>query len=1351
MSFTFLRHLSVMICAWLICAVQPGYSQNLVFQSQRIEFQEGLASRNINVFFEDSKGFMWFGTNEGLNKYDGHRLSLYDESNALASNYISQIAEDKAGRLWLLGDDPNFPGQKVLQIFDPVNETAVLFNELFPDAPFDLTKAVAINSDFDSSNLWITIENQGVFHYEEGKFKNIWRPKNLPEEVKIQRTLSGHHSLWLFVDHSVLKIEGDSVKTTTKRDTEFFGQPPLAASKDGDIIFAVDLRLTQNLNQTDSLFLDLNNQRLRTGKKNFLLGRRLLGLDAYQKHIWTDSANYVYVHDFDLNLLAKFQTDSPLFVPPKFLTFTPNGIGWLNVDDGVLMVHLANQKFRNYLTNIKIFDQNGYSARGIYVEGDTMYSNGLGFSYKTNLKTGEYEPFGPNTGFYGVMWDQEAFKRLALVKDSEDNLWYTDEAFRVAQYDRKQKKFTDYSYRKSALDSFRTRSIDYSVHWAAIFDQNKTLWLGRRAGMAFKKPESAYLENFENYGEYTELRNAGVFSFYENKDGIWIAAETGLYLMSLNGQILKRYCQQGKYHLPYNNLVHIREDAEGNLWLASRGGGIIRLDTKTGQFEQWTTKQGLSDNVVYATYEDDFGFIWASSNRGIMRIRKGDFQVSTFLEGDGLNTEEFNTTSHFQANDGRIFFGNIDGITVFQPADFMEDAAAKSIHLSKLEIQNRSDGLYANATQKLSESNAIVLSPNELGFNLQFSLLDFKGANYNSYSYLIEELDGDWHFIDEPEVRINALPYGNFTLKIRGQSLRGQWSETLSLPIRVIKPFYLRWWFLASLFFAVATIVWLLVKARIKNLKKQQERLEIEVEKRTEQIRQQAEELKSMDRLKSRFFANVSHELRTPLTLILGPISSLIKKDIPEQIKHDLLRVERNANSMSNLVEEILDLSKLEANQLSISTEPTLVKEYFEILFTNFLSQARLKDIHYNYQFSGNEQVSVQLDQRIVNRIVTNLLSNAFKFTPSEGEIHLRVKLNTGSIEVEVSDTGVGISQADLPHIFERFFQTKDTTKAVQGGTGIGLAMSKELAQLLGGSLNVLSQENEGTTFVLSLPCEESRSIDQEVKKPDVEVVSKELVNEEDAEWLVKSDLLIVEDNLDMQAYLREVLSDFSSIEVAHHGKDGLKKLKTSKLPDIIISDMMMPEMDGLEFLETIRKNPDTYDIPLLMLTARSAEEDKMRAFTLGVDDYLLKPFSVDELKARLKNLLKNAIARKKARLNEETEEQQPLPEQRNSWLSELNEIVEKHVHEVDFNIATVAERIGLSERQFQRNLKKATGLTPVVYLKEIRLQMARNYLEGKSFTQVSSVSEAVGFTSTAYFSKLFKERFGKLPSDYLN
>lgn len=1353
MPFTCFRRLSGMICVLLFCAVSIGYGQEFVFKTKRIEFEDGLASRNINCFFEDSKGFMWFGTNEGLNKYDAHRLELYDDSNGLVSNYISQIAEDPDGRLWLLGDDPNFPGQKALQIFDPINEKAFLINELTSEIPFDLTQVIGINSNYDISKLWITVQNQGVYLYENDQFKNIWKPEGEFDGIRVQRTLSGQNHLWLFADHNLIKIGQDTIETTRKRDIEYFGQPPLAATKDDDIIYAVDLRSTSNHSKTDSLLLELNHKRLVLGKRNFLEGRRLIALDPFQKHIWSDSASFVYIHDFELNVLAKFETKEPLFVRPKSISFTPNGIGWLNVDDGVLMVHLADQKFRNYLTGLRIFDQTGYSARGIYVENDTMFSNGLGHSYKTNLKNGEYSQFGPITGFYGVIWDQEAFKRLALLKDADGNLWYTDEAFRVAKYDKEKKEFTDYSYQTTAIDSFRRTGIDYSVHWSAYFDKKNRLWLGRRAGLAFKNPEKDYLENFENYGQYTELRTSGIFYFHENKQGIWIAAETGLYLMNLDGELLRRYCQQGEFKLPYNNIVHIREDIEGFLWLASRGGGIIRLNYKTGEFEQWTTKQGLSNNIVYATFEDQFGYIWASSNKGIMRIRKSDFQVSTFLEGDGLNTEEFNTTSHFQAEDGQIFFGNIDGITAFQPADFIEDSSSKSIHVSHLDIQKKSDGLYTNASSKFFELNTIRLSPNELGFNLQFSLLDFKGAEYNSYSYQIEGLDGDWNYIDDPLIRINALPYGNFKLKLRGQSLRGQWSEVLIIPVYVIRPFYLRWWFWLSLGFLVFGLTYWVVKARIKHLEEQQVRLEKEVANRTEQIRQQAEELKSMDRIKSRFFANVSHELRTPLTLILGPISNLVKRDIPEEIKHDLMRVERNANSMSNLVEEILDLSKLEAKQLSINTEPTLASEYFEVLFTNFLSQARLKDIQYNYHFNGDKDISIQIDQRIVSRIVNNLLSNAFKFTPTEGQIHLSVHLDITELVVKVVDSGVGISKNDLPHIFKRFFQTKDTQKTIQGGTGIGLAMSKELTQLLSGNLEVTSEENEGTTFTFTIPRVDSKRKERVIHAEIQEEVEEETSLTESNTWIQNAKLLIVEDNLDMQEYLREVLVDFKELLVAHHGKDALKKIESGFQPDIIISDMMMPEMDGLELLKIIRDSPAMYDIPLLMLTARSAEEDKITAFTLGVDDYLLKPFSVEELKARLKNLLKNADIRKKIKLTdpEDINHTPQLHSERQNWLNEIRDIVEKHVHEVNFNIANVAERIGLSERQFQRNLKKATGLTPGTYLKEIRLQMARNYLESKAHTQVNAVSEAVGFTSTAYFSKLFKERFGKSPSEYLN
>ena len=547
------------------------------------------------------------------------------------------------------------------------------------------------------------------------------------------------------------------------------------------------------------------------------------------------------------------------------------------------------------------------------------------------------------------------------------------------------------------------------------------------------------------------------------------------------------------------------------------------------------------------------------------------------------------------------------------------------------------------------------------------------------------------------------------------------------------------------------------IKARIRRLELAKNKLEEEVQARTETISAQAEELKKMDEIKSRFFANVSHELRTPLTLILGPVAGILDNNkLSQEMREDLQRIERNGRSMSNLVEEILDLSKLEANKLQVSEMPTGVKEYFGVVFGNFLSQARYREMDYEFRYEGNEQLNVLLDQRIVDRIVNNLLSNAFKFTPNEGRVSLEVQEGEHQITIKVGDSGAGISQEDLPHIFDRYFQTKDTNKPIEGGTGIGLAMSKELTQLLKGQLSVESTTQSGTVFKLVIPKKEVQpNLLPNAQQPvSVQNEPDEPLKPVD---LGKCQLLIVEDNYDMQRYLKQVLKDFEGIALANNGKVGLEKLKNDALPDIIISDMMMPEMDGLEFLKRVRQQTATRNIPLLMLTARSAEEDNMEAFWLGVDDYLLKPFSVEELKARLKNLLRNAEYRKEAQAKEASSTTETptasddFHEKDKALLKDIEQLTRESVHRYDFNIGNVAQELGMSERQLQRKLKAITGYSPQVFVKEVRLQMARQYLETRNFRQVKDVSQAVGFSSSPYFSKLYKERFGKLPGAYFN
>jgi len=1341
---------AILICIGnLLCL--PAEGQKYQLETKRIEFEEGLVSRTIDIFFEDSRGFMWFGSKAGLNRYDGNRLTQFTTDNGLLSNAIDRMAEDDQGQFWILSKDP-IASRTIIQVFDPLLGKAKNLQEyLDVTAPFAESEVIGLGSHIDSPVLFILLKNSAIYQYSNHQF-TLFRKKSAEEIQKVPRTIHyGKESVWLSDVRQMIRVNG-LLDSDTLPFNNFAVVGPSDIGQNNELFYNLASPVPRQGSSTDQ-YLYLDGKLLYQQEKNFMNGRRLLGMDAYNGLIWTRDSigGLVRLFNSELNEVMQFHPGLILYSRPNYIKFNSKGIGWLSRSGGVLMVRAKPKKFSNYLSGMNVFGQTGYGARGLRIEGDSLLTNGLGPSYKINLNTGERREFGPSGDFYrGGGGDQALLKRLVMHRDQNGDLWYTDESVRVAVQYQGTGPFRDYTYPRHIRDSAARQGRDIQVHWSAHMDRHNTLWLGRRHGMAYLKKDSSHLQSYRNYGGFEELEQASVFAFHENNEGLWIAATTGLYLMKKDKIIRRFYHDQNSSSLPANQIVHIREDETGALWLASRGGGIIKLSPDRSSYQQWTTDQGLVDNVVYATFEDDFGFLWASSNQGVMRIRLADMSVSVFKKAQGLIHDEFNTTSYYQSEDGRICFGSIDGVSCFKPKDFVEQAGTvQAVHWTGLQKQSRSDGIYHSSRDGIFDQNRITINPSELGFILDFTLLNYFSQVQGSFAYMIEGLDADWNYISEPSVHINALPYGSYQLKVKGQRASGYWTDARSVTLHIAKPVYLRWWFLMSLTIMLAAIVLLFIKRRIANLKKVQLRLEIQVAERTEQIREQAEELKKMDKLKSRFFANVSHELRTPLTLILGPVASMLEnEELNEKGEESLKRVLRNGQSMSNLVEEILDLSKLDAKELEVSPRFTAVEEYFEVIFTNFLSQANYKDIAYQYHYEGEKGLTLMLDQRLVNRIVSNLLSNAFKFTNDGKAISLKVNSTSQDLLVEVTDSGVGISDKDLPHIFDRYFQTKETEKPVQGGSGIGLAISRELAELMDGDLKVTSTLNQGSTFSLRLPKTVYQGEFKLLEEIPADVEAEELQESE----LVfgQSKLLLVEDNADMRDFIKSELREFASIAEAGNGAEALVMLKEGLKPDLIISDLMMPVMDGMAFLKEVRSASDTGQIPLLMLTARSAEKDKLEAFSLGVDDYLIKPFSVEELKARLKNLLRNAKIRLDTQ-EEEPSKMQPHIAQDQELLKSIERLTQEGVHKNDFNIANVAREAGLSERQLQRKLKAQIGMSPVTFVKEVRLQMARNYLEEKAYLQVKDVSKAVGFSSVPYFSKMYKERFGRLPSSYFS
>ncbi|MEL6942688.1 MAG: ATP-binding protein, partial [Bacteroidota bacterium] len=514
--------------------------------------------------------------------------------------------------------------------------------------------------------------------------------------------------------------------------------------------------------------------------------------------------------------------------------------------------------------------------------------------------------------------------------------------------------------------------------------------------------------------------------------------------------------------------------------------------------------------------------------------------------------------------------------------------------------------------------------------------------------------------------------------------------------------------------------------------------------------------------LKSNFFANVSHELRTPLTLLLGPIGSVLKSGDLDQRNFSLLqKAQQSGKELLKMVSSILDLSKLEAQKMEVDWQPVLLFPLVRRISTNFESQAEIKQIQYTFNYRAEGDLFVEIDQEKLSIFLKNLLSNAIKFTPANGKVRMIVEDLGNKIQFTVKDTGRGIPDEDVAHVFDRFYQTKQANKAVEGGTGIGLALCKEYTQLMGGDITVKSQLNIGSTFIAT------------IARREVLQATPNMVDMESSDILTPSSLapkvnpsnhtatsiLVVEDNSSLRDYLYTILSPHYRVSLAENGVKALAFLQESKeidLPKLILSDIMMPEMDGYQLLEILKSKEKFRALPTIMLTARADAQDKLKALRIGVDDYILKPFEEEELLVRIQNLLSNYQVRSEttkliSEHNQSTENTSSISQEDQAWLAEVESHLQKQLSNSSYSILQLSFDIALSERQLRRRLKQLVGLSPSQYFKLIRLQNARQLLEQKRYKTVSQTAAAVGFQDTGAFSRNFTKQFGRKPSEYIN
>ena len=1039
------------------------------------------------------------------------------------------------------------------------------------------------------------------------------------------------------------------------------------------------------------------------------------------------------------NILAE-QPSNIGFVDESFFDKDQNL--WLATNNGLVLIKFKKILFKNYLNELTTFLGHPFQTRGMAQTADSiLWVGGLGKFRRLNLNTGESHKY-----------DELTLNRDVQLVD--ESIWISEEYSNVFQLnpETNELKIFDYSNKEKATGQ------EPHQHWKFHKDKWGNLWAGSLKGLTLIDTNSTVLNPLANTEAMQTLEGADVIDIYENDKGLWLGTSKGIYLFDPETQaILKHYHTEGdvEYRIPHNDIAHIYEDSKGVFWLASRGGGLIKWHPDNGEFVQFTEEDGLSSNVIYAVYEDHAQNLWLPSFYGINQFHKVTHNTSYYLKADGLTHDEFNTISHFRASDSTLYFGGLNGINAFHPKDFSASLSSElaPLVITDLSKQDRTSGILNNAYDAFEQNNQLILNHSDVGFNLSFRLLDYSLSKEALYAYRIEGLDADWNYQSVSNVRLNRLPYGDYEFQLKASPGNGVWTEPIIFPLVIVRPFYLSAWFVILCAIFTIVLIYLFFYLRNRRLLKNQKVLKQEVAIRTKEIEEQAQELKRLDSAKSRFFTNFTHELRTPLSLILNPLDDMIRENINLEgstNSNHLSLMKRNAEHLRELINQLLDISKLNAGEFKLRFEKASIVEHTQQHVARFLHVFERKNIRFSIEC--HQPVDpIYIDVSAWEHICTNLLANALKFTSQGGSILLTVFDDDTHVYVQVKDTGIGIPASELPHIFDMYYQGNSSiTKA--GGTGIGLALVKAFILQMGGTVEVKSKPNLGTIFTIRLQKGyEHINTDTIVEKSltlngsngHASLKPSAQVNLPQEKPIQQSDckVLLVEDNEDFRTYLYSVIHEHYMIEVAENGKEGLAKVR-SFAPDIIVSDIMMPEMDGYQMVKAIREQDEYETIPCIFLSAKDSAIDIEKGLNAGADVYLSKPVENKVLLTQIKALL-----RREAHLREDL--LTPAFTTMSVFKRSVYEVVQRHLGNPDLNVEFIAEALVMSSPTLYRKWKQENDGTINQLITKLRLEEAISLVNKEGLT-FSEAAYSVGFSDYSYFSKTFKKVYGSAPSEYV-
>ena len=1314
---------------FLLGACPAIFAQRLP-NPEAITIDDGLCFRHVNSVVQDKNGLMWFGTANGLSRYDGYRFVNFGKESS-KDQYFPALHFTPKGAL--------FPNDSTLWTIADFQLWATDIRNLTTKMVRGMEGRALEMVSGKNNDIWLVSDN------ERNQF--LWRYTDKKGFEKISTALH------LRLDASTIQVDtsGGVWWSTTSKGLQHF-------SPDGKWLSEakIDSRVWSGATlYHNDFFIDSRN-------RFFIYSNR------------PDDDQQIWLYDPASN------TKEVLLRGMKEFTFTAAEDSWGNVwfskGNGLIQLQ-PNGSINDYtqsalqaldFKNIFSIFEDRRNTLWVATDGgllkfpirqpffEALFSKntiGWGNAMRGICQNSMGDLFflheSDTSGIYSLVKEERKADKIYLGV-SEEDLHHILQGAKYLVFDEKRNCIwtmtntllkIDWANQKIEPYSAITFNREYSTFNPLTLLPDGRLLAGNTLDeLCIFHPESGRVTKlFENKPEFYSRIYPKVL-LADGNDRFWVGThDKGLFLFNLNGDLLKQYHTASTPALSNNHVLSLYPDAKRKgLWAGTLGGGLCFIDFTSENIRVYDKNNGLPDNNIVSILEEGDN-LWIGTYNGLSSFHIKEKSFRNFYVEDGLTHNEFNFASAYKSKDGQMYFGGLNGTISFHPKNLIQKELNPPLQLTRfLKYDQDRDSLF-NVPFHPNSEEVFEISPDISFFSVEWTLPNYFNPDKNQYFSWMEGLETAWNFLgNTPNIRFNKLPPGEYILHLKGKDSRGNWSERpLKLKINVLRPWWKKWWAFGLYFFVAFAGVVLIRRRELGRIL-----LQNELEKEQKEAQKQAE----LEQAKTRFFANLSHEFRTPLTVILG-MSEKIQG--PYKTK-DL--IQRSGRNLLRLVNQMLDFSKIGAGQLNLELQSGDLVAFLHYLVENYQYLADHKKVQLTFE-PAIEKLSVEYDKEKVQHIVSNLLSNAIKFTPKGGEVLLSLTLSEPMICIEVRDNGIGIPTEALPHIFNRYYQVQDPLSKGEPGTGIGLAFTKELVEFMRGEIEVESIEGTETVFRVFLP----------IIKPVPSAITKStplrMQPTEDEELAVgttsshqkthpKTSLLIIEDSPEVASYIQSILDRKYDIIIAENGEIGIQKA-IENIPDIIISDVMMPIQDGFAVTEFLKNDERTSHIPIVLLTAKADAKSRLIGLKRGADAYLAKPFDKKELFVRLDQLisLRKKLQSRYAQIN------LPQPTEdiglriEDAFLQKVNSAIEAQINNTEFGVNELCQSVGLSRSQLFRKLKALTDKSIVAYLRSARLHKAREILK-RGDLNISEVAFAVGFNDPLYFSRVFSVEFGFPPSE---